>query len=76
VYRFEAVFDQKMSRSQYLGVIYIGDRDVGKTHLAIELANPKYNYLATPKFIDLRIFMVEHENTYHTVSQGKNNLIR
>lgn len=28
-----------------MGVIYIGDREVGKTHLAMELANPKYNYV-------------------------------
>ena len=29
----------------YLGVIYIGDRAVGKTHLAMELANPNRHYV-------------------------------
>lgn len=28
-----------------MGVIYIGDRETGKTHLAMELANPKSNYV-------------------------------
>jgi hypothetical protein len=28
-----------------LGVIYIGDRETGKTHLVLELANPKGNYV-------------------------------
>jgi hypothetical protein len=28
-----------------LGVIYIGDREVGKTHLAMELANPQNEYV-------------------------------
>lgn len=28
-----------------MGVIYIGDRAVGKTHLALELANPQGNYV-------------------------------
>jgi hypothetical protein len=29
------------------GVIYIGDRDVGKTHLALELSNQKKDYVMT-----------------------------
>ena len=28
-----------------MGVIYIGDREVGKTHLAMELANPDHEYV-------------------------------
>ena len=28
-----------------MGVVYIGDREVGKTHLALELANPESNYI-------------------------------
>lgn len=28
-----------------MGVVYIGDREVGKTHLAMELANPKNEYV-------------------------------
>ncbi len=28
-----------------MGVIYIGDRATGKTHLALELANPKHEYV-------------------------------
>jgi len=28
-----------------LGVIYIGDRETGKTHLAMELGNPNYHYV-------------------------------
>lgn len=28
-----------------MGVIYIGDRTSGKTHLALELANPQSNYV-------------------------------
>ena len=28
-----------------MGVIFLGDRGVGKTHLAVELANPKHQFV-------------------------------
>lgn len=28
-----------------MGVVYIGDRDAGKTHLALELANPQSDFV-------------------------------
>ncbi|RUT02384.1 hypothetical protein DSM106972_058620 [Dulcicalothrix desertica PCC 7102] len=35
-----------------MGVIYIGDRSVGKTHLAMELTNPKNEYVKVVKVSD------------------------
>lgn len=39
-----------------MGVIYIGDTAAGKTHLAMELANPKNNYVAVtePSYSELK----------------------
>ncbi|MFM7440669.1 MAG: hypothetical protein ACKO2V_19070, partial [Snowella sp.] len=38
--------------------MYIGDRATGKTHLALELANPNYNYVKVtyPTYDELRVF--------------------
>jgi hypothetical protein len=42
-----------------MGVIYIGDRETGKTSLAMELANPKSNYVKVtyPDYENLRKFL-------------------
>jgi hypothetical protein len=47
-----------------LGVIYIGDRNVGKTHLALELANPAYEYVQvlSPEYQDLKPLLWDVEN--------------
>jgi GTPase SAR1 family protein len=47
-----------------LAIIYIGDREVGKTHLAMELANPKNQYVKVnyPEYEILKSRLyVEHE---------------
>jgi len=46
-----------------LGVIYIGDRATGKTHLVLELANPKGNYVKVtyPDYQYLRGFFLDLE---------------
>jgi len=46
-----------------LGVIYIGDRNTGKTHLVLELANPKGNYVKVtyPDYQYLRGFFLDLE---------------
>ncbi|WP_066381217.1 MULTISPECIES: hypothetical protein [unclassified Anabaena] len=44
-----------------MGVIYIGDRSVGKTHLAMELANPKHEYVnvITPDYENLSSLLLD-----------------
>ncbi len=44
-----------------MGVIYIGDRSTGKTHLAMELANPKNEYVKvhSPDYQQLRAFLYD-----------------
>lgn len=44
-----------------MGVVYIGDRDTGKTHLAMELANPKNEYVkvSSPDYEYLRSFLYD-----------------
>ncbi|MFW6296746.1 MAG: hypothetical protein ACOC04_06105, partial [Halothece sp.] len=46
-----------------LGVIYIGDREVGKTHLAMELANPdgKYVKVLRPDYEELKGILYDEE---------------
>jgi GTPase SAR1 family protein len=46
-----------------LGVIYIGDRYVGKTHLALELANPSYQYVKvlSPEYQVLKSLLWDFE---------------
>ncbi|MCA2508069.1 MAG: hypothetical protein IM550_04905 [Microcystis sp. M54BS1] len=46
-----------------MGVIYIGDRDTGKTHLVLELANPRGNYVKVtyPDYQYLRGFFLDLE---------------
>jgi hypothetical protein len=46
-----------------LGVIYLGDRYVGKTHLALELANPAYEYVKvlSPEYKDLKPLLWDAE---------------
>ncbi len=50
-----------------VGVIYIGDRSAGKTHLAMELANPKCQYVKVlnPIYEGLRALLYD-ENTGET----------
>ena len=50
-----------------MGVIYIGDRAVGKTHLAMELANPKSNYVKVtePDYSELKSILYD-ENQQST----------
>jgi len=47
-----------------LGVIYIGDRYVGKTYLALELANPSYEYVKvlSPDYQDLKSLLWDAGN--------------
>lgn len=44
-----------------MGVIYIGDRRAGKTHLALELANPQNNYVkvTSPDYEYIKSFMYD-----------------
>lgn len=54
-----------------MGVIYIGDRAVGKTHLALELANPhnKYVRVLQPNYANLqKLLITEEESTKPTES--------
>jgi hypothetical protein len=46
-----------------LGVIYIGDRATGKTHLVLELANPKGNYVKVtyPDYQSLKSLLFNSE---------------
>jgi hypothetical protein len=46
-----------------LGVIYLGDRYVGKTHLALELANPLFEYVKvlSPEYKDLKPLLWDAE---------------
>ncbi len=46
-----------------MGVIYIGDRAAGKTHLAMELANPKSNYVKVtyPDYEILKAMLYDNE---------------
>jgi hypothetical protein len=47
-----------------LGVVYLGDRYVGKTHLALELANPSFEYVKvlSPEYKDLKPLLWDAEN--------------
>jgi hypothetical protein len=47
-----------------LSVIYLGDRYVGKTHLALELANPSFEYVKvlSPKHKDLKALLWDFES--------------
>jgi hypothetical protein len=46
-----------------MGVIYIGDRRTGKTHLAMELANPKTNYVkvCNPSYENLKALLYDDD---------------
>lgn len=46
-----------------MGVVYIGDRAVGKTHLAMELANPQSDYVkvSSPDYENLRTLLFDEE---------------
>ncbi|MDZ4784768.1 MAG: hypothetical protein SGJ02_01700 [bacterium] len=48
-----------------MGVIYIGDRFSGKTHLAMELANPKCNHVkvVSPSYDQLKSMLYDEENS-------------
>jgi hypothetical protein len=47
-----------------MGVIYIGDRFSGKTHLAMELANPKYNHVKviSPNYDQLKSMLYDEDS--------------
>jgi hypothetical protein len=47
-----------------MGVIYIGDRAVGKTHLAMELANPNSNYVRVinPEYEELKRILYDESS--------------
>jgi len=58
----------------HLGVLYIGDRETGKTHLAMELANPKNNYVRvlTPDYDVLKAMLyTEEEGRTRTTDAGQ-----
>lgn len=44
-----------------MGVVYIGDRSTGKTHLAMELANPQNEYVkvSSPDYEQLKSFLYD-----------------
>jgi len=46
-----------------VGVVYIGDRAVGKTYLAMELANPQSNYVkvSSPNYENLRRILFDED---------------
>lgn len=48
-----------------MGVIYVGDRAVGKTHLALELANPRNQHVRVlqPDYENLRKLLVNEEES-------------
>jgi hypothetical protein len=47
-----------------LGIIYIGDRQAGKTHLALELANPQGNYVkvTAPDYQVIKAMLYDEKN--------------
>jgi len=46
-----------------MGVIYIGDRAAGKTHLAMELANPNSNHVKviSPNYDQLKAILYDDQ---------------
>jgi GTPase SAR1 family protein len=48
-----------------VGVIYIGDRAVGKTHLALELANPRNEHVnvTSPDYENLKSLLINEEDS-------------
>jgi hypothetical protein len=57
-----------------MGVIYIGDRRTGKTHLAMELANPKTNYVkvCSPAYDALKSMLyIEGEEEIRATNSAK-----
>lgn len=46
-----------------MGIVYIGDRSVGKTHLAMELANPQSDYIkvSSPDYENLRSLLCDKD---------------
>lgn len=47
-----------------MGIVYIGDRSVGKTHLAMELANPQSDYIkvSSPDYEYLRSLLCDEKD--------------
>jgi hypothetical protein len=58
-----------------VGVIYIGDRSVGKTHLALELANPVHRHVKvlSPDYDQLKAMPSLWNPVYGTIPTGKDN---
>jgi GTPase SAR1 family protein len=48
-----------------VGIIYIGDRNVGKTHLALELANPRNQHVkvVSPNYDNLKSLLSNEEDS-------------
>ena len=48
-----------------MGIVYIGDRAVGKTHLALELANPRNQYVkvVSPNYDNLKSLLSNEEDS-------------
>lgn len=51
-----------------MGVVYIGDRAAGKTHLAMELTNPKNEYVEVTNldYEYLKSFLMDEQGTRQT----------
>ncbi|WP_271776857.1 hypothetical protein [Aphanizomenon sp. CS-733/32] len=54
-----------------MGVIYIGDRATGKTHLALELVNPKGEYVkvANLDYDNLRVQLLDENSQPYATSR-------
>ena len=60
-----------------MGVVYIGDREVGKTHLALELANPQGNYVkVTQPDYDILKSQLYSEDISGTIATNETTKIR
>lgn len=56
-----------------MGIIYIGDRTTGKTHLAMELANPKNEYVkvCNQDYEALKIMLLDENNSARATSDAE-----
>ena len=56
------------NKVKIVGIVYIGDRSTGKTNLAMELANPKHEYVkvASPDYESLKILLMDTDPTQGT----------
>ncbi|PNW52253.1 UNVERIFIED_CONTAM: hypothetical protein BEN50_10410 [Euhalothece sp. KZN 001] len=56
-----------------MGIIYIGDRETGKTHLAMELANPDHQYVQvySPDYEELKRLLYSEEKGGTRATSGE-----